>query len=54
MRIVHLTNTVVEKAPKKTAKELRHERCVLELANQRIKDRADAIKFFALLDQKVS
>jgi hypothetical protein len=52
MRIVHLTNTVVEKAPKKTAKQIRDVRITLMLANQRIKDRADAEKFFKLLDTR--
>lgn len=54
MRIVHLTETVVPTAPKKTAKELRHERCVLMVANQKIKDRAEAKKFRYMLETKVS
>ena len=45
MRIVHLSDTIVPTPPKKTPKELRHERCVLWVANQYIKDAKEAKKW---------
>lgn len=53
MRIVHLNEKVTTPAPKKSAKELRHERCVLMVANQTIKDRAEAEKFRYLLEKGI-
>lgn len=53
MRIVHLNEKVVAPIQKKSAKELRHERCVLMVANQTLKDRAEAQKYRYLLEKGI-
>jgi hypothetical protein len=47
MRIVHVALDKVDLPKKKTAKELRLERCVLMLKNQRIKDVLKAETMFS-------
>ena len=54
MRIVHLTSANQIVQPKKSAKERLHERCVLMVANQTLKDRAEAEKFRYLLERGIS
>lgn len=51
MKIVHLQTDTSQVVVKKTVKEQKHERCVLMVANQKIKDRQKVNKFASLLCQ---
>jgi hypothetical protein len=46
MKIVHVALEKVDLPKRKTAKELKHERCVLMIKNQQVKDRQKAETMF--------